>query len=111
MPSGEIRKVQGYEPFALDVLLKQGYTEDQIKTERKDVGRIEYEVDGKKKYYFPDISIPHEKKIIEVKSTWTYKCKTDNIQAKAEATRKQGYAYELWIFDAKGNRVSEEACV
>ncbi len=110
MPSGEIRKVQGYEPFALDALLKQGYTEDQIKTERKDVGRIQYEVDGKKKYYFPDISIPHEKKIIEVKSTWTYKCKTDNIQAKADATRNQGYTYELWIFDGKGRRVSEETC-
>lgn len=107
MPSGEIRKVQGYEPFALDILLKT-YTEDQIKTDRKDVGRIAYEIEGKTKYYFPDIAIPHENKIIEVKSTWTYKCKTDNIKQKADATKAKGFTYEIWIFDSKGNRVNME---
>lgn len=104
MPSGTIRKIQGYEPFALDVLVKS-YTEEQIKTDRKDVPRIKYEVDEKKKYYFPDIFLPHENKLIEVKSTWTYKCKTDNINKKAEACKKQGYNYEIWCFDAKGKRV------
>ena len=103
-PSGQIRKVQGYEPFALDCLVKT-YTEDQIKTDRKDVPRIQYEVEGKKKYYFPDIFIPHENKLIEVKSTWTYKCKTDNILQKGEACKAQGYLYEIWCFDAKGNRI------
>jgi len=104
MPSGEIRKVQGYEPFALNELIKS-YTEDQIKTERKEVPRIPYEADGKKKYYFPDIYIPHEKKIIEVKSTWTYKCKTDNIELKKNATIALGYTYEIWCFDGKGKRI------
>lgn len=107
MPSGEIRKVQGYEPFALDILLKT-YTEDQIKTDRKDVGRIAYEIEGKSKYYFPDIAIPHENRIIEVKSTWTYKCKTDNIKQKSEATKAKGFVYEIWVFDSKGNRVNME---
>ena len=107
MPSGDIRKVQGFEHFALDILLKT-YTGDQIKTERKDVPRIEYIVDGKKKYYFPDIAIPHENKIIEVKSTWTYKCKIDNIKQKAEATKAKGFTYEIWIYDAKGKRVNME---
>jgi hypothetical protein len=69
------------------------------------VPRISYEIDGKKKYYFPDIYIPHENKIIEVKSTWTYKCKTDSIQEKGDACKAQGYTYELWCFDGKGNRV------
>jgi hypothetical protein len=101
MPSGAIRKVQGYEPFALDTLLKT-YTEDQIKTDRKDVPRIQYEDGGKQKCYFPDIFIPHENKLIEVKSTWTYKCKTDNIQKKAEACKAQGYNYEIWCYNAKG---------
>lgn len=59
MPSGIIRNVQGYEPFALKELLK-AYKEDQIKTDRKDVPRIQYESDGKKRYHFPDIFIPHE---------------------------------------------------
>jgi len=39
MPSGDIRKVQGYEPFALDILVKK-YKEDDIKTDRKDIPRI-----------------------------------------------------------------------
>jgi len=102
MPSGDIRKVQGYEPFALDILLKK-YKEDDIKTDRKDIPRITYIVNEINKFYFPDIYIPSENKIIEVKSSWTYKCKLDNIQEKANATKK-GFNYEIWIFDAKGNR-------
>jgi hypothetical protein len=106
MPSGEIRKVQGYEPFALTTLL-QTYTEEQIKTDRKDVPRIEYEDNGKKRYYFPDIFLPHENKIIEVKSTWTYKCKADNVNKKADACREKGYVFEFWVYNAKGERVKE----
>lgn len=106
MPSGTIRKVQGYEPFALRDLLKT-YTEDQIKTDRKEVGRIKYKVEGdeKDKYYFPDIYLPHEKKYIEVKSSWTAKQKPELIEAKAKACREQGYACEIWVYDAKGGRI------
>jgi hypothetical protein len=100
-PSGDIRKVQGYESFALDELIKF-YNEDEIKTNRKDIPKIKYKIDEKEKYYFPDIYIPHEKYIIEVKSTWTYKCKEDNIKQKAEATKLLGYKYEIWVYNAKG---------
>lgn len=103
MPSGEIRKVQGYEPFALKELLEV-YTEDQIKTNRTEVPRISYEVEGKKRYHFPDIFIPHENKIVEVKSTWTYKCKEDNVLLKKKTCEDQGYVYEIWCFDGKGNK-------
>lgn len=105
-PSGNKRNVQGYEPFALDQLLKDGYVEEQIFTGRKDVPRITYEIDGKKRYYFPDIYIPEKNKIIEVKSTWTYKCKTDNIQQKKKACIDAGFDYEIWCFDAKGVRIN-----
>ncbi len=104
MPSGTIRRIQGYEPFALDLLLKT-YTEDQIITTRKEIPRVAYTVGDKNRYYFPDIFIPHENRIIEVKSTWTYKCTTDNIQLKADATRAAGYEFELWVFDGKGDRI------
>jgi len=104
MPSGVVRKVQGYEPFALKELLKL-HSEDQIKSDRKDVPRVQYEIDGKKHYYFPDIFIPHENKLVEVKSTWTYKCKISNIQQKKKACEDQGYIYEIWCYDGKGNRV------
>lgn len=102
MPSGAIRNVQGYEPFALDILNKL-YTEDEIKTDRKDVPRIKYTANDKCRYYFPDIYIPSKNMIIEVKSTWTYKCKQDNIKEKAEATIAAGYTYEIWVFDRNGN--------
>jgi hypothetical protein len=41
-----------------------------------------------------------------VKSTWTYKCKTDSVKEKAEACKSQGYKYEIWIFDRKGNKTT-----
>jgi len=105
MPSGEIRNIQGYEGFAIRDLLKI-YTEDEIKTTRKDIPRITYVLNSKNKYYFPDIYIPCDNKIIEVKSKWTYECKEDNIQIKSDATNQAGYKYEIWIYDAKGNRLN-----
>jgi hypothetical protein len=103
MPSGNKIKVQGYEPFALDDLVKN-YDEIDIITQRKEIPRITYNIDNKQKYYFPDIYIKSINKIIEVKSTWTYKCKEDNIQAKSDATKLAGYDYEIWIYDSKGNK-------
>ena len=111
MPSGEVRRVQGYEPFALDELLKS-YTENQIKTSRKDVPRIQYLLDDKKRYYFPDIFIPHENKIIEVKSTYTIQCYPKMIEAKGQACKNKGFIYEIWTFDEKGNRVyTSQGCL
>lgn len=101
MPSGEIRKVQGYEPFALDELVKI-YEESDIITDRKDIPRISYKIEDKQKYYFPDIYIKSQNKIIEIKSTWTYACKEDNNDEKAKATKLKGYNYEVWIYDGKG---------
>ncbi len=107
MPSGDVRRVQGYEPFALDDLLKI-YTEDQIITQRKEIPRIPYNMDTKKCYYFPDIYIPHENKIIEVKSTWTINLNPDIIESKKMATQEAGYKYEIWCFNGKGERVDIE---
>jgi len=107
MPSGTIRKVQGYEPFALDELLKI-YQEDDIITDRKNIPRITYIINDKKKYYFPDIFIKSINTIIEVKSTWTYQSKIDNIHEKENATKMAGYNYEIRIFDRKGNRIKSE---
>jgi hypothetical protein len=105
MPSGVIRKVQGYEHFALGELLKV-YSENHIKTDRKEVPRIQYEMNEMKKYYFPDIFIPHENKIVEVKSTWTLNFKPEQIQLKKKACEDQGYNYEIWCYDGKGNKVT-----
>jgi len=107
MPSGNMRKVQGYEPFALDILI-QIYTEEQLKTNRKEVPRIKYIVNEKDKYYFPDIYIPDENKIIEVKSMWTFNLHKEIVNLKKEACISQGYIYEIWCFNHKGEKIDIE---
>jgi hypothetical protein len=107
MPSGNIRIVQGYEPWALEILISD-FDEEQIFTDREYIPFIPYELEGKNKVYIPDIYIPHINKIIEVKSTYTYIAKNGNVQLKAEATRKLGYDYEIWIFGDKGEFYTEK---
>jgi hypothetical protein len=102
-PNGITRKVQGYEPLALNELVKV-YTEEQLKTDRKDVPRVEYMINDKKHFYFPDIWIPHENKLIEVKSTWTIKMKPETIMAKANSCKDKGYCFEIWVYDGKGGK-------
>ena len=89
MPSGEVRQIQGYEHFALDILVKE-YTEEQIKSNRRDVPRILYKSNNKQRYYFPDIYLSHMNLIIEVKSTWIYKKKKKIIISKRQQLVHKG---------------------
>jgi hypothetical protein len=100
MPSGTIRRVQGYEPYAINELVKN-HNEDDIKTNRRDVPRILYNFNNKDKYYFPDIYIPSENKIVEVKSDYTYNNNLDINTLKKEACERAGYIYEFWIYNPK----------
>ena len=99
-PKGIIRKVQGFEPYALDILFKeQQLGEDDVCTDRSCVPHIKYTYDDKNKVYFPDIYVKSQNKIIEVKSTWTYELHKQLNDAKAKATIDAGYNFEFWIFD------------
>ena len=98
MPSGEIRQVQGFEPYALDELVKI-YTEEQIITDCKIIPRFQYQYQNKLKYYYPDIYIPHENKIIEIKSVYTINCNQEMIKLKGQACKEKGYNYEIWVYD------------
>lgn len=105
LPSGKIINIQGYEHYAISELLKL-YSEDDIKTNRSEIPRIEYKSHDKTKYYFPDIYLPKENKIIEVKSEWTYSKDLVINTLKLEATKAAGYTYEIWIYSPKGDRVN-----
>jgi len=102
--SGKEIQCQGYEPFALDDLIKN-INEDDIITGCKNVPTIwYYDTNGKKHRHYVDIFIPSQNKCIEVKSPWTVK-KSKGIFEKQEAGKKLGYEYEIWVYDSKGNRV------
>jgi len=103
LPNSDIIKVQGYEPFALDVLFNLGYTQDDIITSKSDVPEIWYYNEETKHRYFCDIYIISINKIIEVKSEWTYEVNKEKNILKAEACIKEGYDFEFWIIDKDGS--------
>jgi hypothetical protein len=105
LPSGKQIKIQGYENFALDNLLKI-LDENEIITGSKNVPEIWYnDINGKKRRHFVDIFIPSQNKCIEIKSTWTFKKQKDIIFLKKQAAKDLNYLYEIWIYDNKGNKV------
>lgn len=102
-PNGVEVLVQGYEPFALDKLVSIGYTSDDIIVGMGNVPIIDYEFGGKPHKYYPDIFIPKEKLIIEVKSQHIYDKEPEKNETKMITTRRAGYNTQLVIFDEKGN--------
>lgn len=101
-PSGKCIKIQGYEHYVLNELLKT-IEETNIITGAKNVPTIWYMgIDEKKHRHYVDIFIPTENLCIEVKSTWTAKKKQDNIFLKQNAAKELGYKYEIWIYNYKG---------
>ena len=98
-PSGKIVKIQGYEYKALDELLVT-YHEDSIYV--NDIPIIEYiGSDNRKHFYHPDIYIPEENLIIEVKSKWTYSGKTEWLATnilKEKACISAGFNFRWMIY-------------
>ena len=44
--------------------------------------------------------------MIEVKSTWTAEKKKDCIFLKQNASKEQGYLYEIWVYNGKGEKIN-----
>ena len=101
LPSGREVHVQGYEAWALDILLNS-FSETELCIHRG-VPSIRYEIDGKLRVHYPDIFIPSRNLLIEVKSVYTFKSLYEKNMKKANAAVLAGYDYDLWIFDASKN--------
>ena len=102
LPSGKQVVVQGYEPFALDLLLTQ-YSEELIYIGTDKKPRIQYtDRTGAVHYYFPDIFIPTENLIIEVKSKWTYYSALETNFLKRDACCAAGYQFKFMVFNERG---------
>lgn len=115
MPSGKIIRVRGYED---QVITELSLTFDESDLIVDDVLHL-YNlpvftyVDHRRhiRKYYPDIYIPKENKIIEVKSRWwwdgngseKYKTRLTNNLKKRQAVLDKGYNYEVWLFTDKNN--------
>lgn len=101
LPSGRIIQLRGHEPKAMDELLKI-YNEKDILTQNDLMPIISYiKPNGRKAKYFPDIYIPTDNLIIEVKSLWTYSGTPEHLTInllKEQATIAAGYKFKFNIY-------------
>lgn len=95
--TGEISIVQGYEDRILKELEEKGYSFNDIKTSAEEIPEFWYFHNGKKKRYFPDIFIPKENLIIEVKSTYTIKCDPEINNLKFQSVIDAGFNFKLEV--------------
>lgn len=109
-PSGRTEYVLGYENWCIDSLLKEGYNEDEIVVLASKIPIIKYlkkykdgtEREGR---YYPDIKLPN--RLVEVKSTWTYRSEQENNERKFAETAKQGHTLEVRIYNDKKKLVEK----
>lgn len=102
LPSGTIVKLQGYEPYALDKLLKEFHENDiviGVKEINKHITKIEYEYHGKIRRYYPDFYIKSTNTIIEVKSPWTFSIQSERNMLKKQACLKNNYNFIFLIIE------------
>jgi hypothetical protein len=109
LPSGNVVKIQGYEDKCIGLLLKT-YLEDELYI-NPDLQPIYYiEANNIKHRYYPDIYIPKDNLIIEVKSQYTYNgfigWYNTNL-LKRQACIDAGYNFKFMIFDKMRNLLEE----
>ncbi|MBC8428453.1 hypothetical protein H8D04_01075 [bacterium] len=96
LPSGMIIKLQGYEPRALDILLKT-YNESDIKWKKSEVPEIWYIVNNIKRRYYTDFYIQTDNLVVEVKSKYTLNANKDVNKLKFQAAKSEGYNFKLMV--------------
>ena len=90
---------QGYELKGIYRLLSEGYSMVDIRIGRAVVPTFRYFLDGKKKVYYPDIHIPKDNRIVEVKSIYTYEKELEKNLAKRQAVIDAGYTFDFYILE------------
>lgn len=99
-PSGNVVRVQGYEPMVLVELLTK-YDENDIVVGLQniidEVGFFHYEYDNNTHRYYPDIYIKSENQIIEVKSTYTFNKEKEKNLLKRESVINKGINFKFII--------------
>lgn len=90
-------KVQGYERYIVPLIIeKYGRKNVLIGNE---IDPIEYQFKDKIKLYYPDIYVKSENKIIEVKSTYSFKYDKEKNLAKRDGCILKSFNFEFQIWD------------
>lgn len=95
--TGEVSLVQGNEPIVLRELEEKGYTYEMVLTGATAMPEIWYDFEDSTHRYFPDIFIPNENLLIEVKSPWTVTLNVEKNQAKFSAVKNAGFDFKLEV--------------
>ncbi len=105
---------QGYEPFAYDLLEKQGLA-DSIVDKPTAVSYADH-LTGADRVYHPDIELcvkGGRNKLIEVKSIFTLLEENNDTRSKfatnlikKNASMEAGFDHEIWVFGRRGNLLS-----
>jgi len=90
---------QGYELKAIYRLIGEGYNIKDLIIGKSNVPSFNYTHNGKKRYYFPDIYIPKDNRIVEVKSIYYYNRYLDKNLLKRDAVLKKGYKFDFYIMN------------
>jgi len=96
-PSGKEIYLQGFEVKGFNLLINEGFDENEILYKKSDMPKIMYYFDGILRRYYPDFFIKNKKIIIEIKSKYTYEVEKDKNDAKFLATKVLGYEHRLLI--------------
>jgi arsenate reductase-like glutaredoxin family protein len=98
---------RGYELKAIFRLLDEGYNINDLII-GKGVPTIRYTFNGKSnRVYYPDIYIPKDNRLIEVKSKWTFEQHKSKNMAKMQAVIDSGYFFDFYIMDKTDYPVPE----
>lgn len=95
--NGDISYCQGYEDLTLFNLEDLGYNSKDIKTLPSEMPKIYYYDGNIKKRYYPDIFIPKENLLIEVKSPYTFNSNIRINKLKFAAVSSSDYEFKLEI--------------
>ena len=98
--NGESIRVQGYERFVIPEFLKK-YKREDLKIGFEENDPMEYFFNGSNRYYYPDLYIIPENKVIEVKSDYSLNFDYDKNIAKKDACISKGFVFEFHIWDEK----------
>ena len=91
----EIKKVKN----TIELTIFEFYSIQDLKIGRGNIPTFRYFFDEKRRVYYPDIYIPKDNRIIEVKSFYTYEKELEKNLAKRESVIKSGYLFDFYIME------------